>query len=208
MQDFLKPFFKSKKEIERFEQSVDASYQFGIHYYNDYILKFLEHAPEFVEAGIGFSNGDNRRFIVELYEFADLYHKKGSADFKRLHALMVMRLGLLRFEIDDSYGKGDKVSFAKNYTFYFNTLVNIGTLVTRELVNEDLLSYEYKPMSDENIETRNSEIFLYESKRNKEKDIKNLSPEEEVEEYLCGERSIDELSPDAETWLYEEVDDD
>ena len=208
MQDYLKPFFKSKKEVERFEQSVDASYRFYIHYYNDYILKFLEHAPEFVEAGIGFSNGDNHRFIVELYEFAELYHKKGSADFKRLHTLMVMHLGHLRIEIDNSYAKVDKVSFAKNYIFYFNTLVNIGTLVTLELVNEDLSSYNYKPMSDKNIGIRNNKIFLFESERDEEKDIKNLSPEEEVEEFLCGERSIDELSPDAETWLHEEVDDD
>ena len=37
---------------------------------------------------------------------------------------------------------------------------------------------------------------------------RDLTPEEEVEEYMSGNRDFNDLSPDAETWFFEEVDDD
>ena len=217
MQDILKPYFKTYKEIVSFEEEVDSYCNFLIHYYNNYILKFLNYAPAFSNLGIGFSKGDDKRNIVELIEFAKLYYEKGSKNFQNIYDYFSIQLGANRFRIDDSHDRGDKISFAKYYIYYFNSMVNIGIVLLTDLNNQDLFSCKYKPVSDDS-ESNNKEENLdieSDSLNNKESfndgeeiETQYISPEEEVEEYLRGEREIDELSPDAETWLYEEVDDD
>ena len=61
------------------------------------------------------------------------------------------------------------------------------------------------PVKRKPITPKNNE---YTSIRTSHQSSSHISPEDEVEEYMNGERGFDDLSPDAETWFFEEMDDD
>lgn len=211
MEEILRRFFNKEKEFADFEKMVDKQYEFQIHYYNNYILKFLNSSSELVNTGIGFSNGDDRRYIIELNEFADLFYEKRSPGFIELYGKFVIKRATNRLNIDNAYNSGDKLSFAMSYIYYFNCLINIAIALLRELSNQDLFSYEYKPISDDEMQiSKEDNIDINYGLSNEEDDcvINEVSPEQEIDEYLRGEREMDEMSLDAEILFYEMLDED
>ena len=201
MNDILKPFFKTKKDIDNFDSDVDQMYDFQVHYYNQ-ILAFLDNNSEFVNAGIGFSKKEDRRVLIEFYHFSDLYSEKFSLEFQHFASKMIIAIGANRIRIDVARTNGDKYSAAIHYIYYFNSFVNISLALLSELQGKEIMSCDYKPFWN----SKGEESAV--SKLNTKGTTVSISTEDEVEEYLNGERDIDNLSPDAETWLYEILDDD
>ena len=201
MNDILKPFFKTKKEIDKFDSDVDQMYDFQVHYYNQ-ILTFLDNDPKFMNAIYEVLNKEDRRKLIEFYHFSDLYNKKFSLEFQLFTSKMIMAIGLNRIDIDLARNNGDKLEVATHYIYYLNSFVNIRLALLSEFQGKDVANCDYKPFwSSEGEENAVSKL-------NTKGTTVSISTEDEVEEYLNGERDIDNLSPDAETWLYEILDDD
>ena len=136
MIDILKPFFKTKEEIDNFESEVSSRYDFQIKYFKS-VCESLDNYPPFVNSGIGFTEKEDRRCIIELVTFSEMFLERFSESFQQIYAVMTVAIGTNRITIDTARSKGRKKIAGEYYIYYIGSYCNIGLALLNELMGKD-----------------------------------------------------------------------